>query len=157
MQKKAERLDVIRRILSENEVCSQVELLTLLKKEGLNPTQATLSRDLRLLRVAKTTGNDGKYIYILPEHTGYRKIQEATNFTKGNKGFISIRFSQNMAVIRTRPGYASSLASDIDNLNLQEIMGTIAGDDTILLITEEKISQQQVCLALSELIPEIIR
>ena len=70
-------------------------------------------------------------------------------------GFVSIKFSGNLAVIKTRPGYASSLAYDIDNRDFHEILGTIAGDDTILLVIREGIEQREVVRALSSIIPNI--
>ena len=70
-------------------------------------------------------------------------------------GFVSIKFSGNLAVIKTRPGYASSLAYDIDNRDFHEILGTIAGDDTILLVIREGIEQREVVRALSSIIPYI--
>ena len=68
-------------------------------------------------------------------------------------GFISLNFSGNMAVIRTRPGYASSIAYDIDNANIPQIIGTIAGDDTIFIACEEGCSRDSIREALSALIP----
>ena len=70
-------------------------------------------------------------------------------------GFISIKFSGNLAVIRTRPGYASSIAYDIDNANINEIIGTIAGDDTILLVVKEEATRTEVVHALESVIPNI--
>ena len=70
-------------------------------------------------------------------------------------GFISIDFSSNMAVIRTRPGYASRLAYDIDDHNFEEILGTIAGDDTILLVLREGCLRTDVLSALALVIPNI--
>ena len=70
-----------------------------------------------------------------------------------HNGFISIEFSSNIAVIKTRPGYASSLAYDIDNKNFDEILGTIAGDDTILLVIREGYSHSSIKEALSLIIP----
>jgi transcriptional regulator of arginine metabolism len=70
-------------------------------------------------------------------------------------GFVSIRFSGNLAVIKTRPGYASSLAYDIDNRDIYEVLGTIAGDDTILLVMREDVDRAEVVEALSAVIPNI--
>ena len=72
-----------------------------------------------------------------------------------HSGFISIEFSANLAVIKTRPGYASSLAYDIDNRDFEEILGTIAGDDTILLVIREGATRTDVKNALSLIIPNI--
>lgn len=158
MKKKTSRLDTIKMIISCKEICSQEELLQHLKREGVEVTQATLSRDLKQLKVAKAASMTGKYVYVLPNSTVYRRlpendsvIREMMKFT----GFVSISFSHNIAVIRTRPGYASSLAYDIDNYNLKEIVGTIAGDDTIMLVIHEDISHEEVKRALHPIIPNL--
>lgn len=158
MKKKASRLDTIKMIISCKEICSQEELLQHLKKEGVVVTQATLSRDLKQLKVAKASGMTGKYVYVLPNSTVYRRLPENdSNISEMMKftGFVSISFSRNIAVIRTRPGYASSLAYDIDNHNLSAIAGTIAGDDTIMLVIHENVSHEEVRMALRPIIPNI--
>lgn len=116
MKKKANRLDAIKMIISSKEVGSQEELLQELNREGFELTQATLSRDLKQLKVAKAAGMDGKYVYVLPNNIMYKRStdQSASEMLRNN-GFISLQFSGNIAVIRTRPGYASSMAYDIDN------------------------------------------
>ena len=155
MKSKNSRLDAIKMIISSKEIGSQEELLQELIKEGFQLTQATLSRDLKQLKVAKASSMTGKYVYVLPNSTVYRRlpekespVQEMMKYT----GFVSINFSYNMAVIRTRPGYASSLAYDIDNQELNEIVGTIAGDDTILLVIREGVTHDQVRHALHHII-----
>ena len=72
-----------------------------------------------------------------------------------SNGFISLRFSGNVAVIRTRPGYASSIAYDIDNGHIEEILGTIAGDDTIMMILNEGVTRTEVVKSLRRIIPNI--
>ena len=125
--------------------------------EGYNLTQATLSRDLKQLKVAKAASISGKYIYVLPNNTLYKRISELhpiANMPISN-GFISLRFSGNVAVIRTRPGYASSIAYDIDNGHIEEILGTIAGDDTIMMILNEGVTRTEVVKSLRRIIPNI--
>ena len=102
-------------------------------------TQATLSRDLKQLKVAKAASMNGNYVYVLPNNTMYKRMTDPQNASEmlRHNGFISIEFSHNIAVIKTRPGYASSLAYDIDMHNFHEIIGTIAGDDTIMLVVRE--------------------
>jgi transcriptional regulator of arginine metabolism len=105
--------------------------------------------------VAKASSMTGKYVYVLPNSTVYRRLpnnEKTVNEMMKFIGFISIQFSLNIAVIRTRPGYASSLAYDIDNHDLDEIVGTIAGDDTIMLVIREGVSHDQVRHALHHII-----
>ena len=158
MKKKANRLDAIKMIISSKEVGSQEELLQELNREGFELTQATLSRDLKQLKVAKAASMNGKYVYVLPNNIMYkRSTDQSAGEMLRNNGFISLQFSGNIniAVIRTRPGYASSMAYDIDNNEFSEILGTIAGDDTIMLVLREGVATSKVRQLLSLIIPNI--
>ena len=157
MKSKNNRLDAIKMIISSKEVGSQEELLQELLKEGYSLTQATLSRDLKQLKVAKAASMNGNYVYVLPNNTMYKRMTEqhsATEMLRFN-GVVNLEFSGNLAVIKTRPGYASSVAYDIDNHNFDEILGTIAGDDTILLVLREGCTRTSVINALSLIIPNM--
>ena len=157
MKAKNSRLDAIKMIISSKEIGSREELLQELSKEGFQLTQATLSRDLKQLKVAKAASMNGNYVYVLPNNTMYKRITESHSATEMLRmdGIRGLEFSGNLAVIRTRPGYASSVAYDIDTHNLNEILGTIAGDDTILLVLREGCTRSSVVNALSLLIPNI--
>lgn len=157
MKSKNSRLDAIKLIISSKEIGSQDELLQELSKEGYVLTQATLSRDLKQLKVAKAASMNGNYVYVLPNNTMYKRMteQHSVHEMLRYNGFISIEFSANVAVIRTRPGYASSLAYDIDNKEFDEILGTIAGDDTIMLVMREGCTRTELKNALSLIIPNI--
>ena len=100
MKKKANRLDAIKMIISSKEVGSQEELLQELGQEGFELTQATLSRDLKQLKVAKAASMNGRYVYVLPNDIMYKRVgdQSASEMLMNN-GFISLQFSGNIAVI----------------------------------------------------------
>ncbi|WP_353331476.1 arginine repressor [Bacteroides sedimenti] len=154
---KSKRLDSIKMIISSMEIGSQEELLQELAKEGYELTQATLSRDLKQMKVAKAATTNGNYVYVLPNDTMYKRtidVQSVSEMLMQN-GFKSIDFSGNMAVIKTRPGYASSLAYDIDNREFSDVIGTIAGDDTILLVFRDGYSRNDIKQSLSLIIPNI--
>ncbi len=151
MKIKAQRLATIKNIISSQNVSSQEELLILLEKEGFMTTQATLSRDLKYLKVAKVPHTDLGYVYELPQ--GLAKINEEVHDDFPVSGIDSIDFTGNLAVIKTRPGFANSIASVIDSHDPYEILGTIAGDDTILLINREGISKGHIIEVLSLFIP----
>lgn len=160
MKVKNDRLAALRMIISSQDLGSQEELLQELKKEGFTLTQATLSRDLKRMKVAKAARNDGKYVYVLPNDTMYRRAAPSSNDISVTEmlkysGFQSISFSGNIGVIKTRPGYASSLAYNLDNGRIQEIIGTIAGDDTIIIVLAEGVTQQQVQNKLGTMIPNM--
>ena len=101
MKKKANRLDAIKMIISSKDVSSQEELLQALSKEGFELTQATLSRDLKQLKVAKAANMNGKYVYVLPNNIMYKRSndQSASEMLM-TSGFVSLQFSGNIAVIR---------------------------------------------------------
>ena len=106
MKTKDRRLEAIKMIISGKEVGSQEEVLNELRKEGFTLTQATLSRDLKQLKVAKAASMNGKYVYVLPNETMYRRSHKPLSAGEmlSNPGFLSINFSGNLGVIKTRPG-----------------------------------------------------
>ncbi|MBR6853305.1 MAG: arginine repressor [Prevotella sp.] len=157
MKVKTNRLEALRLIISSQQLGSQDELLNALQKEGFKLTQATLSRDLKQLKVAKAASMSGNYVYVLPNETMYKRVSSPNSIREMMRvpGFISINFSGNMGIIRTRPGYASSIAWNIDNSDVPEILGTIAGDDTIFIVIKEGVKHQQVVEALSDIVPNM--
>jgi len=143
---KTKRLLKIRNIIQNNKISSQNELLEILNKIGYQSTQATLSRDLKYLRVNKVQDEEKGMIYVIPAQQTQDDsgIQVKDPSTFQNSGFISIDYTGNMAVIKTLPGFANSFAYKLDNMNAFEIIGTIAGDDTILVIGREGISRSEL-------------
>lgn len=152
MKSKKNRLEAIKLLLSSKELSTQEELLQELRTEGFITTQATLSRDLKRLKVAKATNLNGDYVYVLPNETMYKRVHTPlkTSEMMGVQGFVSINFSGNVGVIRTRPGYASSIAYNIDNSEIQEILGTIAGDDTIFIVVRDGTDHNAIIQALRD-------
>ncbi|MCV7195326.1 arginine repressor [Mycobacterium angelicum] len=128
-------------ILSSVEVRSQSELATLLAEEGIEVTQATLSRDLEELGAVKLRGADGGTgVYIVPEDgSPVRGVHGGTHRMQRLLGdlLVSTDASGNLAVLRTPPGAAHYLASAIDRAALPQVVGTVAGDDTILVVARE--------------------
>ena len=146
MRTKSSRLEALRLIISSKQMGSQEELLRALKEEGFSLTQATLSRDLKQLKVAKAATMGGGYVYVLPNEPMYKRVtsKETIREMMSTTGYVSLSVSGNMAVIRTRPGYASSLAWHIDNSGMQNILGTIAGDDTIFMVMREGVTREAI-------------
>ena len=157
MKVKNNRLEALRLIISSQQLGSQDELLSALQKEGFKLTQATLSRDLKQLKVAKAASMSGNYVYVLPNETMYKRVSSPNTIREIMKvpGFVSINFSGNIGIIKTRPGYASSIAWNIDNSDIPEILGTIAGDDTIFIVIKEGIKHQDVIDTLSDVVPNM--
>lgn len=159
MQKKlkSDRQAALRLLIQQNELSSQEEVMRLLARQGIQATQTQISRDMKQLKIAKAANADGKYVYAMPNETAYRRVhrpQPALDLPPV-VGFKSIQFSGNMAVIRTRPGFASSIASNIDGAALKDVLGTIAGDDTIFLVIREGATHIEVVDQLSSIITEL--
>lgn len=141
-------------IISSQELSKQDELLRELEKAGFPSTQATLSRDLHQLRIVKAHNELGELIYMLPEQRRYQRVSD-THMTvqQMNKlGALSVKFSQNIAIVHTPPGHASHVAYDIDNAHIEEILGTVAGDDTIFIVLAEDVDRPQVLNKLAGII-----
>ena len=157
MRFKNDRLEAIKLLISSQEIGRQKEFLEALEAEGFIVTQATLSRDLKQLKVAKAASMNGRYVYVLPNETMYRRVQKPLPAREMmlTPGFLSIQFSGNIGVIKTRPGYASSIAYNIDNSDIPEILGTIAGDDTIMIVVKEGVQEFEIIDLLHELVFKI--
>ena len=138
------RQQAILEIIQAGPVYSQEELAARLREEGIASTQATLSRDLKALRISKVPGEG----YVVPS----RSRTLSTDFSAG---ILRIQFSGHLGVIRTRPGLANAIAVLIDNHMVFPVIGTIAGDDTILVILREGSTSDDVLDALTPLFPEI--
>lgn len=157
MKNRKKRVEVIVDLINSRCIGSQEELAKLLKDAGYNVTQATLSRDLKMLKTTKVATDRGTYMYILPDtNTVKDKLLASGQLDiNGNSqtGFVSLTFSKNLAVIKTRNGYATGLAYDIDISNLPEILGTIPGTDTILLVLREDVTHEKAREVLSRFLP----
>lgn len=130
---KTDRQMMILKIIENNQVGTQEELAALLSESGFHVTQATVSRDIKDLRLIKILSADGCYYYALPE-----KNTDSTNSERMIHMFvntvISIESAYNQIIIKTISGSANVAAETIDSLQIPEILGSVAGDNTILLI-----------------------
>ena len=129
MKEKPQRLQRIKDILTTQAISGQEELLRILIDEGYDLTQATLSRDLKFLKVAKTADEDGNYRYVVQTELNKPHSLES--------GFLSISFSANIVIIKTLPGYANPLAVLLDSHEHEMLVGSVAGDDTIFMAMNE--------------------
>jgi transcriptional regulator of arginine metabolism len=154
MNAKTDRLNQIKRIILDSKIASQDELLESLRNSGYELTQATLSRDLKELRVGKLADPAKGSVYVLHEQL-QQNNQPANTPAMPLNSVISLVFSNHLGVIRTFPGFASTVAVYIDGSKLAEIAGTIAGDDTILVIPREQYSQREIVKALASVIADI--
>jgi len=155
MKNRTKRQLAIKQIILKGKISSQDELLHIMKDQGFELTQATLSRDLKILKVSKISDQALGYVYVIPDGTNIESQRENSRINFLADGFRDLQFSGNMAVMRTMPGYASSLAAVIDSAQPYEVIGTIAGDDTILLIMREGITPANLINSLILVMPTL--
>ncbi len=150
---KTMRLLTIEKIIEEEKISTQDELLKKLKGKGISCTQATLSRNLRQLGVGRIADGTGKYMFSLSEN---KRTSAGTPLKLNIVPVIQdIVEAKGLIVIKTIPGNASNTAFFIDGAGRYEIAGTIAGDDTILIIPRDGISTQQLHTCLEIILPGI--
>ena len=129
MADRTQRRRLIRDLVATREVTAQSELVTLLAAGGVDATQATVSRDLEELGISKVRGADGRIAYAVPELGTLAQILR--QFVR------TVDASGNLAVVRTPPGAAGTVASAIDTANLPDVLATVQGDDTVLVVATE--------------------
>lgn len=145
MNNKADRQKIIREIIIKNKISRQEDLLLLLVNRGFDLTQATLSRDLRELKIGKI--HDAHYgsIYFIPNDENEQPL----------RGSLSIEFSANLAVLKTEGGFANSVAVRIDNTKIDEVIGTIAGNDTIIIVFKDNVPKESYLEVFTKHFPDI--
>ena len=151
MAAKKTRLEMVRALLKENPYESQEELLAALKDAGFAVAQSTLSRDLHSLKVSKVFTDAGTYAYVLPAAPISKEASEKP--VPHTFGFKSVDFSGNLAVVKTISGYAGSLSAELDHLASADVVGTVAGDDTIIVVLREGTQRSVVHNMLKAVIP----
>ncbi|MBN2354716.1 ArgR family transcriptional regulator [candidate division KSB1 bacterium] len=155
MKDRKQRHIVICEIIKDNKIASQMELQSMLDELGYTVTQATLSRDLAALKVMKRPDPIKGHIYAISD--------EVTNpFTVMNdnsplNACRQLSFAGNLAVIKCLPSFAPSIALLLDGLEMDEVIGTVAGDDTILVVLRDGISHEQFRRTLLRRLPELRR
>lgn len=140
---KSYRHGQILKLVRSTHISTQEELAQLLKKQGIQTTQVTLSRDIRELRLVKTPEG---YAEMSDEDAGPQFHILASEF------LLDVRAAQNLVVLKTAPGHANSVAVALDGEEWPEIVGTIAGDDTILIIAPDSSTAARICKKLLALL-----
>lgn len=147
------RSDIIKELVRTETIRSQEEFIGLLAARGVHTTQATLSRDLRKLHISKQHDAAGQYRYVLQEPV--RPSRASLAQSRAGESIVSLCFSGQMGVIRTLPGCANMVGALVDEHEHPALMGTIAGDDTLLLILREGSDHTGLLIFLEGLIPGI--
>ncbi len=146
---KNKRQNKIMEIIATRDIETQEELITQLREEGFEATQATISRDIRELKLSKVMSDSGVYKYVPPKsgmNDGHYVYSKA--LTGSMK---SIEFALNNIVIKTYPGMANAVAAGIDALHEHDILGCVAGDDTIILVAHSADSAATICKRLRKI------
>ena len=147
---KKNRQEKLLELISRYEIDTQEELIARLREHGYDATQATISRDIRELKIAKMTTGKGTYRYVLP-----KRVEAASSLKFSNAlvdSIISVDYVNNMIVLKTYPGMANAMAVGIDGMNLDRILGCVAGDDTILIITRSNEDAESISDRLHDLL-----
>ncbi len=145
------RQEKILELISKNSIETQDDLIAHLKKEGYNVTQATVSRDIRDLDLVKMASGDGAYRYVV-SHISQKDATKVGFLVNSLADTVySIVCAQNIVVLKTHPGMAQALGLAIDKLPDDNILGSVAGDDTIMLVTPDNDAAHDVADSLSKL------
>ncbi|MDR0982328.1 MAG: arginine repressor [Culturomica sp.] len=153
MRNKTKRLAAIREIIEKEFINTQDDLLERLRERGIEATQSTLSRDMRLMRIARVADSEKGYVYVVPRTINEQKEEKVSSVITDS--IIGIDFSNNIAVIKTLPGYANAVTVLIDNEKYYEVLGTVAGEDTIIIVMREGVEPKALLHALHYIIPKI--
>lgn len=148
---KPQRQHRIARYLEEQVISSQVQLVELLATDGVVATQATVSRDLEELGAVKVRIPGGQMAYAIPEHAKDRVAPEEHLRRVLSEFLVDTAASGNLAVLRTPPGSAHVVASALDRAAVLDVLGTVAGDDTIVVVCDEEAGGKKVAARLAKL------
>lgn len=156
---KAARQQLIVDLLGSNDVRSQGDLVDLLRGQGVTATASTVSRDLDELDAVRVRQADGSLVYAVPGEGGDRSARAASDSTAAQTRLqrllrellVSAQSSANLVVLRTPPGAAQFLASAIDHVQMTEALGTIAGDDTVMMIARDPLGGEALAAQLTDL------
>lgn len=141
----------VARILEQHAVTSQSQVVELLAAEGVVVTQATVSRDLEELGAVKARVPGGEMVYVIPEQPKDRPAPEEHLKRVMGDWVVEVAHSGNLVVLRTPPGSAHVVGSAVDRAGLPDILGTIAGDDTVLVVATERVGGLTIARRLGDL------
>ena len=133
---KSKRHEKILELIRDNDIETQEQLLQQLQECGFNTTQATISRDIKELRIVKELTSLGTYRYCVPEKDAPPALSDRLN-NIFRECVISVDYAENLVVIHTLPGMANAAASALDAMRSGAVLGTLAGDDTVVVVMRE--------------------
>ncbi len=148
---KGTRQTEILKIISEREVETQEQLLDELALKGIHATQATISRDIKQLHLIKELTMHGTYKYVISDRKTSLNFAERLR-TIFRESVTSFDYAQNIVVINTMPGLASAAAAALDGMDIPDMVGSLAGDDTSILIMRSTEAAQEFCQIIHEML-----
>lgn len=148
---KNQRQHLVAKLLSQHAIASQEQLVALLADEGVTATQATVSRDLDDLGAIKVRAGAGETVYAIPELPKDQRAPEDHLRRAFGDWVVEVASSGNLVVLRTPPGTANVVGSALDRSGMPEVIGTVAGDDTLFVVVAEGLTGAQVADQLREL------
>lgn len=146
---KKKRQALILDIIQKNAVETQEELQELLKSYGTEVTQATISRDIRELRLIKSAEFSGKSIYIVRSSERFQESDKMSNILV--HGYRSVDYANNLVVLKTTPGMGQAVAAVIDERDREGVLGTIAGDDTLMIVCRDENIAKELTVQIKEM------
>ena len=150
---KSKRHNAIIELISRYEIETQEDMISRLAELGYDVTQATVSRDIRELKLSKMMTSHGAYRYVRPQQENEKTTSKLNNAVADS--ITSVEYSGNIVVLKTVPGLAMAVASGIDSMELSEVLGCIGGDDTIMIVTRNEEASVEVSLRIKELAKNI--
>lgn len=147
---KPDRQSMILKIIAEQDIETQGQLLAALDERGVKSTQATLSRDLRDMHLVKELGPNGNYRYVEPVKNNNDDYEQRLRKIL-RESVLSYDYAQNLLIIKTLPGLASAACSAIDSMNINGLVGTLAGDDTAFLALRDNAAAMELYHRIEEI------
>ena len=147
---RSSRQSKILELISTHDIASQDELVACLKAANFDITQATISRDIKELGLIKIIGSDGRYKYALMDNDD--KPVSNKNISIFKESVISIKYANNLCVLKTVKGLACGICAMIDKLNIENVLGSVYGDDTVMIILPNIQNAEMACKTLEQLV-----
>jgi len=148
---KEKRQSLILRVIAEEDIETQEQLLAALRARGVEATQATVSRDMKALSLIKESNASGGYRYVVSEKKSI--VNSAGRLqTIFREGVTSFDSAQNIVVVKTMPGLASAAAAALDHMELPDMVGSLAGDDTVILIMRTNETAEKLCREIKQIL-----
>ena len=148
---KNDRQNHLLQIITEESIETQEQLLERLLERGIKSTQATISRDIKELHLIKEPAGQGRYRYAVSAHRAKLNFADRLR-TIFRESLISADYAQNIAVIKTMPGLAHGAASALDSMNITDMVGSLAGDDTVMIVMRDTESATALVVEIKEML-----